>query len=126
MVVYTRVLTLLYHRKKTGSNVVIGKPTNIVHKAHVGFDGTQWSSEPTSAAKLLRLIYSGLLCVDCVATYMCVYVCTCVYMSVCVSVCLCLHACMCVHTRVYVYSVCVCVCVCVYVCTVTMHSTDVV
>ena len=44
-------------RKKHGSTFAIGKPTNLVHKAHFGSDGTQWSSESNST-ELMRLVIS--------------------------------------------------------------------
>ena len=52
----------VYYRKKTASSIVIGKPTNLVHKSHVGTDGTQWSSERNSA-DLLKLVDVRNLCI---------------------------------------------------------------
>ena len=46
---HTTSMLNTYHRKKSTSNILIGKPTNLVHIAHVGSDGTRWSSKPNSA-----------------------------------------------------------------------------
>ena len=98
----------LSDRKKHGSSIVIGKPTNLVHKAHVGFDGTQWSSESNST-DLIRLV----ICMwECIYIYIYMYVCMYVSKTKC-DVCLVCVCVLCVYVCLFV---CVCVCLSLSVC----------